>query len=125
MGRWGANDKGAMESSIHIFCVYLWYAGLLEHETQDAHLSGRRTLWGTWALALSLWALAAKSAESFLPWNTRGRWLGKEEGADGVVTGYQTAHGFFEVSLAGLLEIQGWDFSRGLEGLCEQVGQEQ
>lgn len=28
----------------------------------------------------------------------------------------------FEVSLAGVLEILGWDFSRGPEVLCELVG---
>lgn len=49
---------------------------------------------------------------------SRGNWHRKEEVADGVVTGCW-------ISLAGILEILGGDFSRGLEVLCEQVGLEQ
>ena len=42
--------------------------------------------------------------------------------ADGVGTGCQDACGLLKVSLAGILEIRGWDFARGLEVLWEQVG---
>lgn len=56
---------------------------------------------------------------------SRGNWRRKEEMADGVVTVCQNACGLVHISLAGILEILGGDFSRGLEVLCEQVGLEQ
>lgn len=78
-------------------------------------------LWGIWALAFLLRAPSAKAAEAYLPEDTRGSWHRKEDAADGVVTACQTARGLFEGSLAGVLEILSWDFSRGPEVLCEQV----
>lgn len=56
---------------------------------------------------------------------SRGNWHRKEEMADGVVTGCRNACGLLHISLAGILEILGGDFPRGLEILCEQVGLEQ
>ena len=79
-------------------------------------------LWGIWALAFLLWAPSAEVAEGYLPEDTRGSWHRQEEAADGVVTGCQIACGLLEGSLAGVLEILGWDFSRGPEVLCEHVG---
>lgn len=88
-------------------------------------VAGLCWLWGIWALALLLWAPSAEAAEGYLPEDSRGSWHRKEEAADGVVTGCQTACGLFEGSLAGVLAILSWDFSRGQEVLWSKWGLEQ
>lgn len=89
----------------------------LKAQNLSCLVAGLYWLWGIWALAFLLWAPSAEAAEGCLPEDTRGSWHRKEGTADGVVTGCQTACGLFEVSLAGVLAILSWYFSRGPEVL--------